>query len=169
MKKTVISTLAIAAVLMGVSCKDQAKAEKDAVVEAGQEMVDGANEAASEVKDEAGKAADKMSESADKAMDEAGDKMDEAADVVAGAIPEFEDAATQEYVKAYDSYVSEYKEAIEKNDMLSLASLGKKGSELATKGQEVTKNLSAEDSKKLTDFLTSKSKELQEATANMKK
>ena len=82
-------------------------------------------------------------------------------------VPNFEDEAVQEYVNAYDAYVKEYAAAVESKDMNAFTALSTKGQELGTKSAEIAGKLSAEDAQKLTEYMTAKSKELQELTAKM--
>ncbi len=145
MKKLFLGACALM-VLSVVSCKKTVEAAADEATE----VVDGAADAAGAV------------------VDGATDVVDGAADAVAEAasgIPSFEDAAVNEYVKAYDEYISEYAKAAESKDMTAFAALGTKGQELGTKAQEVLGNLSPEDAKKLTDYMTENSKKLQELSA----
>lgn len=82
-------------------------------------------------------------------------------------VPSFSDEKVQEYVNAYEAYIEDYKKAVESKDMTAFASLGEKGQNLGTKAQEVMGNLSAEDVKKLSDYMQKKSAQLQELSKKM--
>lgn len=92
---------------------------------------------------------------------------EEATEAASADVPNFEDQAVQEYVNAYDAYVKEYAAAVESKDMNAFTELSTKGQELGAKAAEVAGNLSAEDAQKLTEYITAKSKELQELTAKL--
>ena len=149
MKKVLLSSIMMLALCVSfVSCKeaaDKAKEATEAASDAAGDAVDAAGDAAGDVVDSAG----------------------EMASDVAGSIPSFESAAVADYVKSYDEFVEEYKVAAESKDMTAFSKLGTKGQELATKSQEVMKDLSAADSAKLTEYMTAKSKEMQELATKM--
>ena len=121
-------------------------------------------------KDAAADAADATEEVAEEAVAEVTEAVEEATEAVeeaATGVPSFEDPKVQEYVDAYEAYIAEYAKAAESKDMTAFASLGTKGQELGTKAQEVLTGLSPEDAQKLTDYMTEKSKTLQELAAKM--
>ena len=91
----------------------------------------------------------------------------EEAEEVSSDVPNFDDEAVQEYANAYEEYVKEYAAAVESKDMNAFTALSTKGQELGTKAAEVAGNFSADDAQKLTDYMTVKSKQLQELTAKM--
>ncbi|QWX83395.1 hypothetical protein H0I23_13155 [Cellulophaga sp. HaHaR_3_176] len=156
MKKVILSSILMVALTTSfVSCKDAADKAKEAT----EATAEAANEAADATKEAAGEAMDATKEAAGDAMDAAGELTD--------GVPSFGDAAVTEYVKTYEEYINEYKEAAESKDMTAFAALGTKGQELATKSQEVYKNLSAADAEKLNAYMTEKSKELQDISAKM--
>ena len=153
MKKRVFSLVAAAALVLGVSCKE------------GSKTADQAKEAMDQVEETSEAVADKVAETTEAVADGAEDMADsvkEGMEDVAGAIPSFDAAEVTDYVASYESYMTDYKKVMESKDMTAMASLSQKGQDLAKKAQELTKNLSAEDSKKLTDYLTTKAKEMQE-------
>lgn len=82
-------------------------------------------------------------------------------------VPSFGDADVQDYVDTYESYIEEYKKAVESKDMSAFSNLATKGQELATKAQEVSGKVSGADAEKLTAYMTTKSKELEELTSKM--
>ena len=88
-------------------------------------------------------------------------------EVSSDGAPSFSDKGVQEYVNLYEAYFEDYKKAANNKDMNAFAALGQKGQELATKSQEVMTNLSAEDAKSLTDYMTKKAKEIQALTEKM--
>ncbi len=145
MKKVFLSTALILALSISfVSCKKAKDTAADAV-EATEEV---AEEAVAEVTE---------------AVEEVAE---EATEAVTG-VPSFADAKVQEYVDAYEAYIADYAKAAESKDMTAFASLGTKGQELGTKAQEVLTGLSPEDAKKLTDYMTEKSKVLTELATKM--
>ncbi|WP_108866782.1 hypothetical protein [Aquimarina aquimarini] len=85
----------------------------------------------------------------------------------ASGVPTFSDKAVQEYVNSYEAYVEEYKKVAESKDMTAFASLGEKGQKLGQKAQEVMGNLSPEDGKKLSDYMTKKATQLQELSKKL--
>ena len=84
------------------------------------------------------------------------------------AMPEFSSAGAKEYAKMYQEYVDAYLKAVESKDAAQLQELSKKGQEMATKMSTI-KDITAEDSKKLGEWMTAKSKELQEAATKAAK
>ncbi|WP_106791096.1 hypothetical protein [Aquimarina sp. Aq78] len=85
----------------------------------------------------------------------------------ANGVPNFSDKKVQEYVNSYEAYIEEYKKAVESKDMTAFASLGEQGQKLGTQAQEVMGNLSADDVKKLSDYMQKKSAQLQELSKKM--
>ncbi|WP_024771357.1 hypothetical protein [Aquimarina macrocephali] len=85
----------------------------------------------------------------------------------ANGVPNFSDGKVQEYVNSYEAYIEEYKKAVESKDMTAFASLGEQGQKLGTQAQEVMGNLSADDVKKLSDYMQKKSAQLQELSKKM--
>jgi PBP1b-binding outer membrane lipoprotein LpoB len=81
--------------------------------------------------------------------------------------PSFDNADVQAYVDSYESYIEEYAKVAESKDMSKMADLGNKGAELGKKAQDAMKNLTGDDAKKLTEYMTAKSKEIQALTAKM--
>ncbi len=136
MKKIVLSALAIATLTIGVSCKNEAKTEKETTATKTEKV---------ETKKEEKKTTTKAS----------------------NGVPSFDSKEVQEYVNAYEAYLNEYKEAAEKKDMSAFAALGQKGQELATKAQEINGNISAEDAKRLGEYMTEKAKLIQEYSSKM--
>lgn len=74
--------------------------------------------------------------------------------------PDFESKELKEYMDLYDAYMNDYKAAAESKDMAKFQELATKGQDLATKAQEVSGKLSANDVKKLNEYMSAKSKEL---------
>lgn len=110
---------------------------------------------------------EEVADAAEAETEKAAEVVEEKTEEVASDVPTFEDEAVQEYVNAYEAYVNEYAAAVESKDMNAFTALSTKGQELGTKAAEVAGNLSAEDAQKLTEYITAKSKELQELTAKM--
>ncbi|WP_299601061.1 hypothetical protein [uncultured Aquimarina sp.] len=140
MKKTILNFALIIAVLFAASCKNETKSE-------GTDTADKTEEVATEEKSE--------------------EKSSEAKSTSSDGVPSFSDQKVQEYVDSYEAYIEEYKKAVESKDMTAFASLGQKGQELGTKAQEVMGNLSGDDVKKLNDYMTAKSAELQELSKKL--
>ncbi len=91
----------------------------------------------------------------------------EAAPAPANAnIPDFDDPKLDEYVKNYEELMTLYNEAITNKDMSKMQELQTKASEMATQGQAFT-SVSADDTKKLQDYMTKKSQELQAMMSKM--
>ncbi|MXV38054.1 hypothetical protein GO491_05090 [Flavobacteriaceae bacterium Ap0902] len=67
----------------------------------------------------------------------------------------------QDYINSYEEFMKEYKEAMESQDMDKVQALTMKGEELSAKAG-VFSNMTEGDSKKLTDYLQAKAKEMQE-------
>ncbi|MGY3793000.1 hypothetical protein [uncultured Aquimarina sp.] len=140
MKKTILNFALIIAVLFAASCKNETKSEAT-------DTADKTEEVATEEKSE--------------------EKSSEAKSTSSDGVPSFSDQKVQEYVDSYEAYIEEYKKAVESKDMTAFASLGQKGQELGTKAQEVMGNLSGDDVKKLNDYMTAKSAELQELSKKL--
>lgn len=85
------------------------------------------------------------------------------------SVPTFSDADVTAYVKAYEDYIAAYKTAAETKDMTKMAELGKTSQELATKSQAAMQKIAnnPEEAKKLTDYMTAKSKEVAELAQKM--
>ncbi|WP_405206379.1 hypothetical protein [Aquimarina sp. LLG6339-5] len=141
MKKTILNFALIIAVLFAASCKNETKSD----------AVDSA-EKTEEV------------EKTEKAEENSNEETTTAA---SDGVPSFSDEKVQEYVNSYEAYIEEYKKVVESKDMTAFASLGQKGQELGTKAQEVMGNLSGDDVKKLNDYMTAKSAELQELSKKL--
>ncbi|MFD2562126.1 hypothetical protein [Aquimarina rubra] len=142
MKKTILNFVLIIAVLFTASCKNETKSETS----------DSANKT---------EEVEKTETSEEKSND---NKTETAA---SDGVPSFSDEKVQEYVNSYEAYIEEYKKVVESKDMTAFASLGQKGQELGTKAQEVMGNLSGDDVKKLSDYMTAKSAELQELSKKL--
>ncbi|GAA0722321.1 hypothetical protein GCM10009430_24610 [Aquimarina litoralis] len=140
MKKTILNFALIIAVLFAASCKNETKSEAT-------DTADKTEEVATEEKTE--------------------EKSSEAKSTSSDGVPSFSDQKVQEYVDSYEAYIEEYKKVVESKDMTAFASLGQKGQELGTKAQEVMGNLSGDDVKKLNDYMTAKSAELQELSKKL--
>lgn len=140
MKKTILNFALIIAVLFAASCKNETKSETT-------DTADKTEEVATEEKSE--------------------EKSSEAKSTSSDGVPSFSDQKVQEYVDSYEAYIEEYKKVVESKDMTAFASLGQKGQELGTKAQEVMGNLSGDDVKKLNDYMTAKSAELQELSKKL--
>lgn len=140
MKKTILNFALIIAVLFAASCKNETKSEAT-------DTADKTEEVATEEKSE--------------------EKSSEAKSTSSDGVPSFSDQKVQEYVDSYEAYIEEYKKVVESKDMTAFASLGQKGQELGTKAQEVMGNLSGDDVKKLNDYMTAKSAELQELSKKL--
>ncbi|WP_452231026.1 MULTISPECIES: hypothetical protein [unclassified Lacinutrix] len=113
--------------------------------------------------DAAGDAVENAAAETTEAVEEAAEAVTE---TVTG-VPSFDNAEVQSYVTAYEDYIETYTEAVTTKDMTKMQALATKGQELATKGQEAMKNVKAEDMKKLTDYMTSKSTEVMELAKKM--
>ena len=86
----------------------------------------------------------------------------------AAAMPEFSSAGAKEYAKMYQEYVDAYMKAVESKDAAQLQDLSKKGQEMATKMSTI-KDITPEDSKKLSEWMTAKAKEMSEAATKAAK
>ncbi len=137
MKKVIVILLGLA--LMVFSCKNEKKSETT-----------NENETTTEVTD---------NDVSDEDTANSGENTEENSDQV--AVPTFENAEIQEYVNSYQEYVNTYKEAFESKDMTKVQEMTAKGQELA-QGVSAFADISAEDSKKLQDYMTAKTKEMQE-------
>ena len=84
------------------------------------------------------------------------------------AMPEFSSEGAKEYAKMYQEYVDAYMKAIESKDATQLQDLSKKGQEMATKMASI-KDITPEDTKKLTEWMTAKAKEMSDAATKMAK
>lgn len=82
--------------------------------------------------------------------------------------PTFENEKVGEYIKSYEAYIKDFKAAAESKDMAKFQELGVKGQELAKKAQEFSATgLSAEDTKKLQEYMTKSAEKLQEYAKKM--
>ncbi|AXT55406.1 hypothetical protein J8L88_05860 [Aquimarina sp. MMG015] len=141
MKKTILNFALIIAVLFAASCKNETKSDAADSAEKTEEV-----------------------EKTEKAEEKSNEETTTAA---SDGVPSFSDEKVQEYVNSYEAYIEEYKKVVESKDMTAFASLGQKGQELGTKAQEVMGNLSGDDVKKLNDYMTAKSAELQELSKKL--
>ncbi|WP_299180785.1 hypothetical protein [uncultured Aquimarina sp.] len=141
MKKTILNFALIIAVLFAASCKNETKSDATDSAEKTEEV-----------------------EKTEKAEENSNEETTTAA---SDGVPSFSDEKVQEYVNSYEAYIEEYKKVVESKDMTAFASLGQKGQELGTKAQEVMGNLSGDDVKKLNDYMTAKSAELQELSKKL--
>ena len=135
MKKLLFGALTLV-LLLAVSCKENADKAKDATEEKTEQT----------------------------AEDTSASTTEQTEDSASSDVPSFSDSAVQDYVNSYEEYMTEYKKIAESKDMTAFAGLGTKGQELAKKAQEVLGNLSGDDAKKLTEYMTAKSKEIAELT-----
>ena len=121
------------------------------------------------------KTAENAEETVETAIETAGENIEEKAQEVAEtieskidtAIPSFENPAVEEYLNSYEAYIEKYKEAAMSKDMGLAASLSEEGQVLAQKAQEIASTLSPEDTQKWTEYMSAKSKELQELAQSM--
>ncbi|KAA1246916.1 hypothetical protein [Aquimarina sp. RZ0] len=140
MKKNMLNLLLIIIVLFSSSCKNEEKTEVVDDPEKIEEIVQKKEDKTSNV-----------STTTETSVD----------------IPSFNDQKVQAYVNSYEAYIEKYKKIVESKDMTAFASLGQKGQELSTKAQEIMGNLSADDVKKLNDYMLAKSTELQELSKKL--
>ncbi len=116
------------------------------------------------------KAADAVQDAAEateETVQEAVQEVAEKVESVADAVPSFSDPAVQKYVDSYEKYLEEYEKVVSDKDMSAFAGLAEKGQELGTMAQEISGKLSSEDAKRLSDYMTEKSKKIQELSAKM--
>jgi len=143
MKKLILSVLVVGS-LMATSCK---KAK-----EAGDTLKNGATSVVNE-------GTDALKNGADAVANEAGDLAGKATDAVKSAvgldgieIPDFKDPKVGAYLTEYAAYAKEYiaagAEGYKNTDLM------KKGTDLATKAQDVIKGLDAESAQKFSKVLT---------------
>ncbi len=137
MKKTILNVFVAFTLLLTISCKNESKTTSNT-----EEKIEKTTEASKE-------AAVKTETSP------------------SSGTPNFSNSDVQEYVNMYETYIEDYKKAVESKDMNAFATLGQKGQELATKGQEAMSKLSGADVQKLTDYMTKKAKEMQELSQKM--
>ncbi|SEK37633.1 hypothetical protein SAMN04487910_0379 [Aquimarina amphilecti] len=139
MKKIILNFALIIAVIFATSCKNETKSD--------------ASESADKTEE-----VEKIEKSEEESSTET---------TSSDGVPNFSDEKVQEYVNSYEAYIEEYKKVVESKDMTAFASLGQKGQELGTKAQEVMGNLSGDDVKKLNEYMTAKSTELQELSKKL--
>lgn len=148
MKKLILSALVVGS-LLATSCK-QAKEAGDAVKDGATTVVDSAKDGANAVvdgaKDGANAVVEGAKDGANAVADGAKDMAGKATDAVKSAvgldgvtIPEFKDPKVGAYLTEYSAYAKEYIAA--GADGYKNADLMKKGTDLATKSQEVIKSL----------------------------
>lgn len=146
MKKVILSALIVGS-LMATSCKKTKEAAKD-------------------VKNSTENVANDVKEGAQKTVEATKEVAKDAADAVESAItgisiPKFEDPKLTEYVKSYTEYAKEYIDA--KGDVLK-SGLGEKGAKLAEQAKTAFSNLSPNDAKKYTEFMSAVNTKMHEAT-----
>lgn len=120
-------------------------------------------------KDAANKA-EEAADTAEEAVEEVAEKVEEVAEKVESAVdgvPNFSDEKVQAYVNEYEAYMAEYAKIVESKDMTAFAGLSQKGSALGQKASEIAGNLSAEDAKKWSDYMTASSAKMQELAKAM--
>ncbi len=145
MKKVILSTLIIGAVL-ATSCK-KAKEEADKAVDAAAEVTEKTAEA---VTDAATDATTKVVEKAEEVVDKAAESVKSTIDDI--TIPSFDNEKVEQHLKNYAAYAKEYIAA--KGDVVGNSDLAKKGIELASKGSELLKTLDAESVKKFNGIIS---------------
>ncbi|MBG6131446.1 hypothetical protein IWQ47_002685 [Aquimarina sp. EL_43] len=143
MKKFFLGALALV-FLTVISCKDAAnKAE---------EAADTAEEAVEEV-----------AEKVEEAAEEVAEKVEEAVD----GVPSFDNQKVQDYVNEYEAYLAEYAKIVESKDMTAFAGLAEKGTNLGKKASEIAGELTGDDAKKWTDYMTASSEKMQALAKKM--
>ncbi len=115
-------------------------------------------------KDAANKAEEAV-DTAEEAVEEVAEKVEEVAEKVESAVdgvPSFDNKKVQDYVNKYEEYMAAYKKAAESKDMTAFAALGKQGSALGTAAQGIAGELSGDDVKKWSDYMTASSNKMAE-------
>ncbi len=136
MKKFFLGALALVFVSV-ISCKDAADKTKEAA-ETAEEVVE---------------------ETADKAK-EVVEEVAETVETAVEGVPNFSNEKVQAYVNKYEAYIAEYTKIVESKDMTAFAGLATKGSELGKEASEIAGELTGEDAKKWTDYMTASSEKM---------
>lgn len=131
--------LLLAATVLGVVSLSSCKSEKEKVV-------DNVNESQATIQETA-------QESVESTQD--------AAQEMAKALPTFTSAEAAGFAQKYNAYVGELKAVAAKGDQAKLSELTAKAVDFEKELQGITSNLSAEDAKKLNDFINDLKKSVQ--------
>ena len=131
--------LVLAASVLGVFAFSSCKSEKEKVV-------DNVNETQSSIQETTQKAVETTQQNAQD---------------LAAALPTFASADAAGFAQKYNEYVAELKAVAAKGDQAKLNELTPKGVELEKELQGITAKLSADDAKKLTDFVNDLKKSVQ--------
>lgn len=136
MKKVLLS-LAVIGLISFTSCKKTVEAAAD-------ETTENVGAAADAVVDGADATGDAVVDGADAVVDGATE--------LATGLPQFESEAAQTFASEYSTFYKEMTEAAKSGNTEKLTELSAKAQEWATKMQEVAKDLTPEDQKKLSDW-----------------
>ncbi len=83
--------------------------------------------------------------------------------------PTFQDQASQNYVTAYDAFLIEYKAAVKADDKIRLQELGNKMVGLSTQGVDALKNLTGEESAKLSEYMQTRASQFSRISSGIYK